>query len=121
VDTFRSNSSQIIHTKRLIVSMVLISASNPAFGHRIFQGRDLSNTFAVNGYSDFGLRACDREADGNGVYALAYAYGPNPSVRDWNGSKRGCGNWRNTTRIQSHQTCEDRFWNDACSRMYREP
>lgn len=103
--------------------LVVALMASTSYGHKVRQGKG-DTTVTYN--SDFNLRACDGEADGNPVYGRAYGTAPNDyfgRVEDNSGANDGrCGEKRALRKIGYHQTCEnDGGFYDSCSRKSREP
>jgi hypothetical protein len=62
------------------------------------------------------VEVCDRQRDGNGVYARFYLHnGTHRDLRDPNGSDGGCGNATYSSNVRSFYVCEDRtLQGDVC-------
>jgi hypothetical protein len=91
----------------------LMLAATPAFAATVYEGSD----YAYN--SGTTLYACDREQDGNGVYAEYWGSGSvHGTVWDGNGSSAGCG-YATIGTLASFRVCEDDLGSDTCSsRVY---
>jgi hypothetical protein len=100
----------------LAASALLIATAPPALAHYIvvYQGKDMASVSADHARAS----VCDREKDGNAVYAVVWTgfrY-----VKEWDGGDRGCDNLND---LESHEVvkqirvCENtrRGDNDACS------
>lgn len=102
----------------LVLALLVLVNADRAYGHRVYQGNDMSKT--VN--NDFGLTVCDRERDGNKVRGDARSVlSGSASVYDNNGAYNGCNSKTYNVKLVSHRTCESRGWRWACSSFYREP
>lgn len=100
----------------LAASALLVATGTPVSAHYtvVYQGNDMASV------SDEHTRGsvCDREVDGNAVYAKFWT--GFREVREWDGGDRGCDN---VDDLQSHevikqvQVCENtkRGDNHACS------
>ncbi len=92
----------------LTVSGVLVTAGLAFADSTVYEGDDYAT------YSNGKLTVCDKESDGNGVYA-EYR-GPSAShgfVWDGNGSSNGCGSA--SVAVTKFRVCEDDFGSDSCS------
>jgi hypothetical protein len=91
----------------------LMLAASPAFAASIYQGSDQAYNVGAT------LYACDREEDGNGVYAEYWGNGAvHGFVWDGNGSQSGCGS-ASLSSLTSFKVCEDDWGDDSCSsRVY---
>jgi hypothetical protein len=98
----------------------VVMTAAPAAAHDacVSQGRDV----ACVRYSHGRIDACDREADGHRVYAVALSgVGDRWTVSDPNGSTPGCGQlWVSNPPIRFFQVCEvvSRY-NHVCSPRVR--
>ena len=107
----------------LLLTFVLLSlvfSRNPAYGHLVYQGADITNTFNY----DKGLYTCDREYDGNGVRGDAWAFDQFiGSVYDTDGANnQSCGQGISNRKVASHRTCElDGGWAPTCTSYISEP
>lgn len=92
----------------------LMLAASPAFAATVYEGSD----YAYNDYGD--LVACDKESDGNGVYAEYWTNtGGHGQVWDGNGAASGCGRQPIGDSLSSFRVCEDDWGSDTCSsRVY---
>lgn len=103
-----------------LASAVLLASSGLAYGHKVYQGADVTNTW----YQDYYLRVCDGERDGNVVRGEAsnIKFEYLGTIYDKSGANDGrCGNG-NMGKIGYHQTCElDGGFRPSCSRYIREP
>jgi hypothetical protein len=100
----------------LAASALLIATPTSAFAHYtvVQQGNDMASVSADHARGS----VCDREVDGNAVYAEFFT--GLRTVREWDGGDRGCDN----VDLQSHevikqvQVCENTnhgTGEDACS------
>lgn len=121
----RQQNNLTIHTMAfvalaslILVLLTLVSSSNPAYGHRVYQGADYTNTYS----GDHGLRTCDRERDGYRTRGEAYSFntylGGGVDKRANDGI---CAEGTSRYLITSHRTCELDAWLPECTRYLSEP
>jgi hypothetical protein len=96
-----------------IATVAGLALATPAFADwKVTQGSDYATVSANKKL----LTVCDKEADGNGVYAVFEVFdGPTDRVGDGNGSAAGCGTYNARNRIRWFQVCEDDAGQDSCS------
>lgn len=92
----------------LTIGMLGFAASPALAEPRATQGSDYAS------YNGTTLTVCDRESDGNGVYAEYLFATGRGKVGDGNGSVPPCGEKR-VGDISQFRVCEDTFGSDSCS------
>ncbi len=81
--------SRRLFTVVAVTALALVLTAAPAYAlHTVYQGSDYAETTGDH----TGIWACDREADGHGVWADWYDYGLTyyAGLVDANGSQPGC-------------------------------
>jgi hypothetical protein len=97
-------------------ALAIVVFAAPASAHtvRIFLGKNYTSVGSDHRW----VEVCDKEEDGNGVFASFY--GANShflfDVGDANGSSGGCGNRTASENIVWFQMCERQFIGNACTR-----
>ncbi|MGW1888413.1 hypothetical protein [Streptomyces sp. NPDC001970] len=97
-------------------------ASGPAHAGvipRVYQGDDyaqVSHVYYEGVFLGEVAFACDREADGHGVYAKVWLVGGYVEISDGNGSANGCGSRAyDRNEVEAIEVCERVTGPDWCS------